>query len=161
MLIQQGGRFGVKNLFFFLLYRECIFLYVTSLSLLPPISFPTGALLGNKLLSQGEVQGSPVQAVGQVNQNTAKALWEEVSGLALADLGMWLVQVAAEGRSSSMSSQPDTACVPLSAPLGCPCLMGGGREGEGVQALCFRHRKYWMIWEQLSEAVQKFCWDCR
>lgn len=133
---------------------------MTSLSLLPPISFLAGALLGNKLLSQGEIWGSPVQPVGQVNQNTAKALWEEVSGLALADLGMWPVQVAVEWRNSSMSSQPDAARVLLSAPLRCPCLMGGGREGEGVRALCFRHRKYWMIWEQLSEAVQKFCWDC-
>lgn len=86
--------------------------------------------------------GSPVQPVGQVKQNTAKALWEEVSGLALADLGTWPVQVAAEGRSSSASSRPDAAAhAPFSGPLGCPCLMGGGPEGEGVQTLCFGDKK--------------------
>lgn len=105
------------------------------------ISNRTGASLGNKLLSQGEIWGRPVQPAGQVKQETAKALWEELSSLAVVDVGMWLVQVAVEGRSSSVSSWPGTAHVLLSTPLGCPCLRGGGREGEGVRILCFRQRK--------------------
>lgn len=68
--------------------------------------------------------------------------------------------MAVEARSSSTSNGPYVAHVPFSAPLGWPCLMDGGWEGEGVQMLCFRHKKYQVIWKKLSEAVQKFHWDC-
>lgn len=61
-----------------------------------------------------------------MNLNTAKTHWEEISGLAPASLDMWLVEMAVEGRSCSMNSQPDATCVPLSAPLRCPCPMGVG-----------------------------------
>lgn len=59
-----------------------------------------------------------------------------------------------------MSSQPGAAHVLFSAPLGCPCLIGGGQGGDGVQMLCFTHKKYQMIWERLNEAVRKFSWGC-
>lgn len=114
-------------------------------------------MLRNKLLSQGVIWGIPVQPIGQMNLNTAETLREEISGLALASLDMWLVQVAVEGRSCSMSSQPDATYIPLCAPLRCPCLMGVDWEGRSIQVLCFRHRKYWMVWEQLGAAIQKFC----
>lgn len=160
MLAQHRDRFWVKTLFFHPVegvHFSIGVLTVPSTTCL--ISNRTGASLGNKLLSQGEIEGNPVQPVGQLKQNTAKAFWEEGSGLVLADLGRWLVQVTVEGRSSSTNSWPDVACVPFSAPLGWPCLMDGGWEGEGVQTLRFRHKKYQMIWKKLSEAIQKFPWD--
>jgi len=126
MLVQQGSRFGIKNSFFPLLYRECIFLYMISLSFLPPISFPTGASLGNKLLSQGEIWGSPIQPAGQVKQDTGKALWARCGR-------PWRVAGAGtSGRGMLPCEQParrSPCAVQCSARM--PWAARGGWGGEG------------------------------